>query len=442
VTETDGPRLGPLVRLARRAGWGVADQALSSLTNFALGIAVARVTSPSEFGAYGLVFIGYLLGLNIARPLAMDPLVIRYSGSSTDRWRTATRSATGLVFVVGIVGSIICLPVILIDQAALGTGFLALAFTFPGLLVQDGWRFAFFAAGRGRSAFANDLVWALVLGPLVALVVVLGLSSVFAFVLAWGVAATIAAIVGVLQSGVVPGPGRSRAWLREHRDLASPLVVERSVYVGQSQLSTYGIGLVSGLPAVGALRAAELILGPFNVIAQGLNLIAVPEGVRLREASMRRFVRACRGFGLGVAGAAVCLGAAIWFLPDPIGVALLGQNWEPARHVLIPYTAILAGSGLLSGSYVGLRVLAEGRRFLRIGLLVSGASLVLAIAGAAAGGAPLAAAGLAVAMWAGAVFGWWQFGQAVAHAGPLQASNDPRSSPAHEVLLDEIPTLE
>jgi hypothetical protein len=87
-------------------------------------------------------------------------------------------------------------------------------------------------------------------------------------------------------------------------------------------------------------------------------------------------------------------------------------------------------------------VLAEGRRFLRIGLLVSGASLVLAIAGASAGGAPLAAAGLAVAMWAGAVYGWWQFGQAVAHAGPLQASNDPRSSPAHEVLLDEIPTLE
>ena len=32
--------------------------------------------------------------------------------------------------------------------------------TLPGLLLQDSWRFAFFALGRGSQAFLNDLVWA------------------------------------------------------------------------------------------------------------------------------------------------------------------------------------------------------------------------------------------------------------------------------------------
>ena len=51
-------------QIARRAGWGVADQALSSLTNFAVGVFVARQLGPTEFGAFSLAFATYLLALN------------------------------------------------------------------------------------------------------------------------------------------------------------------------------------------------------------------------------------------------------------------------------------------------------------------------------------------------------------------------------------------
>ncbi len=41
--------------------------------------------------------------------------------------------------------------------------FLALGLTLPGLLLQDSWRYSFFALGRGSQAFLNDTIWTLTL---------------------------------------------------------------------------------------------------------------------------------------------------------------------------------------------------------------------------------------------------------------------------------------
>ena len=41
--------------------------------------------------------------------------------------------------------------------------FLALGLTLPGLLLQDSWRYSFFALGQGSQAFVNDTIWALTL---------------------------------------------------------------------------------------------------------------------------------------------------------------------------------------------------------------------------------------------------------------------------------------
>ena len=40
----------------RRAGWGVADQALSSLTNFGLAVVLARGLTAEGFGAASITF--------------------------------------------------------------------------------------------------------------------------------------------------------------------------------------------------------------------------------------------------------------------------------------------------------------------------------------------------------------------------------------------------
>ena len=54
VAVTRG-RLAPLTRL----GWGVADQGISSVGNFAFSIIVAKALSPSDFGAFAIAFVTY-----------------------------------------------------------------------------------------------------------------------------------------------------------------------------------------------------------------------------------------------------------------------------------------------------------------------------------------------------------------------------------------------
>ena len=61
-----------LGRSVRSFGWGLADQMLSSVTNFLLGLLVARSVGPGEFGACGLAYATYTLALGAARALASD----------------------------------------------------------------------------------------------------------------------------------------------------------------------------------------------------------------------------------------------------------------------------------------------------------------------------------------------------------------------------------
>ena len=80
---------------------------------------------------------------------------------------------------------------IILAVAALLSGttrmaFLALGLTLPGLMLQDSWRYSFFALGRGGQAFLNDTVWAVALIPALVLLRETGHANVFWFVFAWG----------------------------------------------------------------------------------------------------------------------------------------------------------------------------------------------------------------------------------------------------------------
>jgi O-antigen/teichoic acid export membrane protein len=400
-----------LPRLAGRVSWGLADQALSSLTNFVLGIAVARTVDPAGFGAFSLVFVAFLIGMNVARPLALDPLAVRYSGPADDRWRRAAAAATGLVLIVGLVGSLVCLPVVAFSEGITRQGFFALALTFPGLLVQDAWRFVFFSVARGRAAFLNDLAMTLILIPLIVALSSRPDPSVFAFVLAWGGAATMAAVVGRIQAGFWPQLRLAQSWLRENRDLSAPLVTQRAAWVGQGQVSVYTIAAVSSLATVGTLRGAELVLGPVSVVSQGVGLMAVPEGVRILARSVGALVSACRVLAVGLLAVTIVWAVLVLAIPESIGVQILGEMWPLARAILVPITIATAGYSLMTGALVGVLVLADARRYLRIGLAVSGVTLVAMTAGAAAEDAAGAAIGACVAMWTGAGLAWWQFGR-------------------------------
>ncbi|MCX5071943.1 hypothetical protein ACWGCI_13330 [Streptomyces sp. NPDC054949] len=388
-----------------RLSWGLADQAASSMTNFAVGIYVARSLGLAAFGVFSLAWLTYGVVLNVARGLATDPLVVRFSGAPEASWRAAAARSSGAALGVGMVLGAVCLAVGLGLGGSVGSAFACLGVVLPALLLQDAWRFAFFAAGAGRKAFVNDLVWGVALVP--AMVVAARVGSVAAFVLAWGASAAVAAAYGCFQSGMRPRPAQARGWLREQRDLGYRYLVENVSLSGASQLRAYGLGVIVGVGAVGAVRGAELLLGPFLALLMGLSLVTVAEAARVLRRAPHRLGPFCLALGGGQAAAALLWGAALLLVPDRLGELVLGSVWHSASQLIVPATLGVAGAGLGSGAAAGLRALAAARRGLRCQLFASVCYVGGGLGGAAVAGTVGSAWGVAAATVCGSAV-WWQ----------------------------------
>lgn len=405
-------RSGTVRAMARRLSWGLADQAVSSLTSFAVGAYVARSLGLTGFGIFTLTWVTYGVVQNITRGLATDPLVVRFSGVPTEQWRDAATRASGTALSVGCIAGMVSVLGGIAVGGVIGSAFVALGIVLPALMLQESWRYAFFAAGVGRKAFVNDVVWATALVP--ALVLAGHHGTVFGFVLAWGLASVPAAVCGWLQSGITPRLSGTRGWLHEQRDLGYRYMVENVAASGAGQLRMFGLGAIAGLADVGAVRGSQLLLGPFMAVLMGLAMVAVPEAARVLRREPGRLRHFCLMLGWTEASAALLWGLSLLFLlPDSVGGFVLGEVWTSAAALIVPTTAVVIGTSLVSAGITGVRALGASRRSLRAHLINAAAYIIGGIGGAAIGGAAGSAWGVAAAVAFGAVVWWAQLGAGI-----------------------------
>jgi len=415
----------------RRLTWGLADQAVTSMVSFLVGIVVARSLGATEFGAFSLAWVTYGVVVNISRGLATDPVAVRFSGVDRSLWRAAVAKSSGMAIVVGLTTGAICAAVGAVIGGHVGAAFIGLGIVLPGLMLQDSWRFAFFASGQGGKAFISDMTWAIGLVPL--LYLVSRDPSVMKFVLAWGGAGVFAALVSGFQAGIMPRVTRARQWLLEHRDLSVRYMTENVTISGAYQLRMYGLGAFAGVAAVGTVRGAEMLLGPFFIVLSGVGLVAVPEAARVLRRSVRALPIFCLALGGAQYVAAMAWGLVLLFaLPDAWGHALLGEVWLTSSALILPATLSVANAGFNTGAAAGLRALGVARRSLRAQLCASALYLVGGVTGGAIGGAEGSAWGAACATFA-AAFVWW-FTLRVGVRERKQLESEVNAAPAEQDL--------
>jgi hypothetical protein len=274
-------------------------------------------------------------------------------------------------------------------------------------MVQDNWRYIFFASRRGGQAFLNDVVWALVMFPLVGVFIASGLDSIAYFTLAWAGAGCIAGIVGSAQGRAIPKPLRAGSWWRSHRDLINGLFGDFAAMTGLSRVSVYFVALVAGLKATAAIRGANVLLGPVNVVFQGVPPIALPEAVRLRHHRNNRLFVVMGVLSGGLAIAAIVLGSAVLLLPDAVGRILLHNTWTVTKPVVLPATFMLAASAVNTGPIIGLRALEESTLLFRTRLVAGPITVIGAVVGAALAGAVGAMIGNGIATSVADIL-WWR----------------------------------
>ena len=82
--------------LNRKSVWGLADQALSSATNVALTIVVAREVGTADLGAFGVAYAAYLILVGLSRAVSSEPLLVRHA-------QGGARESTGIALACGVV---------------------------------------------------------------------------------------------------------------------------------------------------------------------------------------------------------------------------------------------------------------------------------------------------------------------------------------------------
>jgi O-antigen/teichoic acid export membrane protein len=406
-----------VVRLAGRAGWSIVDQALSSLSNLLLSILVARAVDAEDFGAFTISFAVYSVVVLLARALLGQPLGIRYADADERGSRVAAGSSTGAAAVVGIVLAGLVCGVAWLIGGHLGVVLAVMAAFLPGLLVQDVWRLAFFAQGRPQLAALIDALWSALLAVGVVLLVLARVHHAAPYVLAWGAAATLAAVVGGLRGRAAPQVADAWTWVRSHWTMTRFLLFEQMLTQGAYQGSLMLIGGVGSLSAVASLRGAQVALGPVAALSVSAMAFAVPELARRSWLTAAQRLRIALVSGTALAVLGVLWGVVVLLLPASIGEEFLGDSWSGVRTVLLASLVGQVASLFTSGaSYVVYSRGATAAAFV-VNATVAVLLVVLGLTGLVLGGAVGAAWGFTVAFVA-VVPLWFR---ALARLGPAQA---------------------
>ena len=407
--------MGHLTKLLRRgaevqAPWGMADQTISSVTNFLILWLAARHSGIERFGLFGVAFTVYIVSLWITRSLVGEPFTIRHTGSDANELRRAGRQAVGAaIFIACLIAVPMAGPATLVEGWSVALVVMGLA--MPALLAQDTYRYVLIASGKVRAAALNDAFWLAAQLPAVAWIL-WNDAPIEWLLAAFGLGAAAAAVLGALQAGVRPNPAAGPEWLRSTANLGLPFLVELLGVYGAGQLALLGLAAVGEVGAVGRLRAALLLLSPVTVLCAGLFLVGAPEAMRIRHRNPLELSR----FLLFLCSSALAVTAwagVIWLVPDRFGRLLLGGNWLRGTEVLAAVALMTVATIFVMAGMLGLRAIDAVRATLPRRLLAAPAFALATLAGVKAAGPQGAAAGLAAASVLSAVLTWFEFRRAL-----------------------------
>lgn len=396
-------RLGRLA--ASRPSAAIADQIAFSLANFLILFSALHWLGAAPLGAFTLTMTLTILLQTAARSLVLEPLSIRFSTVSTDARRRGGADAAGASLLIGTVVVGLSAAYDLLSSGSLGMTSAAGA-TLVALLVQDAWRFTFFAGRQPWRTALNDTVCLLATAGLLWFAAATGRTDGTFLIAAWGLATAVGAVLGCAQLRTLPSVRGGLRWLRDQRDVGLPLMGSTLAQQAAGRLSLVLVATLAGHAALGLVSASRTLLTPMTAAIAATFSIAVPDAVRrLRRSpeALRRYTSLVSGVLLAATAA---LSAAIYVLPTSAGRLIAGQNWENAHSLLVPTALWVAGMALSQGPRVGMRALGQATAVFRVSCVLGVILLACTTVGVVTGGATGAAWGFGLASVGGQVL--WQ----------------------------------
>lgn len=293
------PRLHPAKRIppADSHLWSLADQALVSGCNFLTSIVLARTLGIEAFGAYVIAQMYLLYANTFQASLVVSPMMsaVPAQHDKTEQLRMIRgfMGYTLLVLLITLVGVLGLAWLLGWISPHLGIGELTvpLAVVMVAFQIQDWIRRALYVQTKNRQVFFSDVV---AYGGQLSILIWLSMHAILDVDAAlWAMAATfsLSVCLTLMKARLWPDLPAAiqvvKTYSRASRDYFASWQLQ---WLGSQGVILLGTGMV-GPQAAGAIRAAQNLLGPFNVLFQWMdNIIPVRSALRLRDAGRAALV--------------------------------------------------------------------------------------------------------------------------------------------------------
>lgn len=282
-----------------RGFWTITDQGLFAMSNFILSILLARWLTPHDYGAFAVVFAGFLLLGLLHNALLVEPMLI----FGPDKYETRLPEYLGALLYGHLVFSVPCSLILLLaglgfrvlDSQALSSALIGLALAAPFILFQQLMRRACYIQFNPRlAALGGTLYMALMLAGAYLLYQSENLSAPAAFIL-MGFAGLVAGILFLVRHHVRLSPLRSDEIIWEafgdHWGYGRWSVANRAVsWVTENSYLLF-LPIFSGLEASAAMRALTNLTMPAIQTYWSLSYLFLPSLVKARgEMRFKRIV--------------------------------------------------------------------------------------------------------------------------------------------------------
>ena len=361
------------------------NQAVSSCTNFAMGLYLVRVLTPAEFGIYGIGIAVSLFFAGICNALFLVQLVVNTPHKDADERRPYAASmlatlmvfclASLIVFVAGLKWSIWLVqysPLALVIMAAF------IAYIFKDFFIR-------------YSYTAKKEIWALKINLMVAfsllLLLIFHFFSKFAFtseLALWCYA--ISNLTGAVAGAVLTQlPLRSvkvnrmiadarEAW---HEGLWA--IGGSSVMWLQSQAYTYVTAMFLGPAGVGFANASRMLITPFLMLITAINQVTMPRLAELGQQSSEKMIRTGSLLTSAMIVAATLYVAIVITATDSLEALFFGGKYEGLTSLVIAWSIVLLMQLFRDGAGTLFQVMKQFRKMMQFNILSASVSVAATV---------------------------------------------------------------
>jgi PST family polysaccharide transporter len=376
------PDTGLGQRIVTAARWSFLATFVMKFSGIAVGIVLARLLGPREFGvvAVAMVTQAAMLSLN---ELGVSVALVR--------WRGDDRPVAPTVMTLSTVGSLVCFLALVGTAPVIASAFGAPAATWPIRVMALGVLIDGFVAtpaavlqrhfSQGRRAAADMTNFGL--GSAVS--VLLAVAGAGAISLAVGrVAGSAASAVLLFRLAPYrPSFGWSRPLARELLHVGIPLAASSLVVFGILNLDYVVVGRVIGPVGLGLyLLAFNLSSWPVTLLSGPVRSVSLPAFAHVQDDAARLSRAVLEGFA-GLMAVTLPVAATLGALAVPLVNVVYGEDWSRAATVLAWLAALGACRVAAELLYDALVAVGESRKVLIIQLVWLGSLAVALPLGAA-----------------------------------------------------------